>query len=477
MALSMTVLRSQSRGGHPDRCRRDPAGHPRTGSGGRGPALLATALGFGVVQLDVSAVNVAIRLIGADLGGSIAGLQWVVTAYTLVFAASILSAGALGDRLGAKRLFASGFAMFTAASVGCGLAPTLGLLIAARALQGVGAAVLVPCSLALLNRAYPGTAERARAVGLWAACGSMALAAGPLVGGLLTAVLGWRAIFFINLPLGALGIWLTARYTVETPASGDRGLDVRGQTLAVLTLLLLAGATILGGQRGFAAAPVLAGYAAAVVAGVTFVLVEARRAQPMLPLRLFRSRTFSAATAIGLAVSVAFYGLIFVLSLYFQTVRSFTVLGTGLAFVPTTVAVGAGNLLASRLTARAGTRTVLAGSGALIAASLAGLLGTGATTPFPALVGQLVALGLGLGVLVPAMTAALLGSAPATRSGVASGTLNTARQTGSVLGVALFGSLAAGHLVAGLHAALLISIGLAVAITGLAALVEKEPAA
>lgn len=457
--------------------RRDTSSRFHADSAWRGWALIATALGFGVVQLDVSVVNVAIRPIGADLGGSVAGSQWMVTAYTLALAALILSAGALGDRVGAKRVFVAGFALFTAASAACGLAPTLDVLIVARTVQGVGAAVLVPCSLTLLNHAYPGTAERARAVGLWAACASVALSAGPLAGGLLTAALGWRAIFFINVPLGALGIWLTARYAAETPRSGDRGLDAPGQTLAVMTLLLLAGATITGGERGFAAAPVLAGYAAAATAGTIFVLVEARSAQPMLPLRLFGSRTFSAATAIGLLVNVAFYGLIFVLSLYFQTVRSFGVLETGLAFAPTTVAVGAGNLLASRLTGRAGTRSVLAVSAVLIAASLAGLLGTGSTTPFSGLVGQLVALGFGLGVLVPAMTAALLGSAPAARSGVASGTLNTARQAGSVLGVALFGSLAAGHVVRGLHAALLISVGLAVAITGLAVLVEKEPAA
>src|ERR1700742_3417587 len=170
-----------------------------------GWALLATTLGFSVVHLDVSVVNVAIKPIGADLGGGVSGLQWVVGAYTLAFAALILSAGALGDRVGAKRMFIGGFALFTLASAACGLAPLLGVLIAARAIQGVGAAMLVPCSLDVLNHAYDDPRARARPVGLWAAGASVALAGGPLLGGILTATLGWRTIFFINAPIGLAG--------------------------------------------------------------------------------------------------------------------------------------------------------------------------------------------------------------------------------------------------------------------------------
>jgi DHA2 family methylenomycin A resistance protein-like MFS transporter len=303
----------------------------------------------------------------------------------------------------------------------------------------------------------------------------VALSAGPLAGGLLTSTLGWRAIFFINAPLGALGIWLTIRHATETPRSPQRGVDVPGQALALVALLALAAALVEGGQRGFDDPLVLAGYGVAVAGAVLFLVVEARSGEPMLPPRLFRSRTFSAATTIGLLVNVAFYGLIFVLSLYFQTVRHDGVLTTGLLFAPTTIAVGAGNLLAGRLTSRFGPCPVLAGGAGLIAVSLAGLLGTGPDTPFAAQVGQLVVLGFGLGVLVPTMTSALLGSAPASYSGVASGTLNTARQAGSVLGVALFGALSADRVVGGLHAALVISIGLAAVIAGLAALVEKQP--
>jgi MFS transporter, DHA2 family, methylenomycin A resistance protein len=441
---------------------------------GRGWALLATSLGFGVVQLDVSVVNVSIKSIGGQLGGSVSGLQWVVDAYTVAFAALILSAGALGDRIGARRVFIAGFALFTLASAACGLAPDLAALIAARTVQGIGAAVLGPCSLILLSHAYPDTAGRARAVGLWAAGASVALSAGPLVGGVLTASLGWRAIFFINAPIGLLGIVLTLRYAAETTRSPHRGVDLPGQAAAIIALVALAAAMVEGGQKGFADALVLGGFGLAVAAAAAFALIESRRAKPMLPLGLFRSRTFSAATSIGLVVNVAFYGLIFVFSLYFQTTRHYSVLLTGLAFLPATAAVLAANLLAGRVAAAAGTRRILAGAALLMAASLAGLLGTGSSTGYPAIVVQLAGLGFGLGLLVPAMTAALLGSVDASRSGIGSGTLNTARQTGSVIGVALFGSLAASGLVRGLRLALIISVALALTVLALTVAIEKD---
>src|SRR5450755_3707304 len=201
--------------------------------------LIAMSLGYAVVQLDVSVVNVAIKSIGTGLGGGITSLQWVVNAYTIGFAAFILTAGALGDRIGAKRVFVAGFLLFMAASVVCGLAPDLGVLIGARAVQGVGAAVLVPSSLTLLNHAYTEPGARAHAVGLWLAGASLALSGGPLIGGVLIAVLDWRAIFFINVPVALAGIYLSRRYATETSQSGHRGVDVSGQVLAVLTLTAL----------------------------------------------------------------------------------------------------------------------------------------------------------------------------------------------------------------------------------------------
>lgn len=431
-------------------------------------ALVATTLGFAVVQLDVSVVNVALHPIAADLGSSVSGLQWMVDAYTVVFAALILTAGALGDRLGAKRVFIAGFAVFTLASALCGLAPGIGVLVLARAVQGLGAAALVPCSLSLLTHAYPDGAARARAVGLWAAGASVALSGGPLVGGLLTGALGWRSIFFINAPLGVLGIVLTWRYAAETSRSRDRSVDLPGQLFAVVALVALAAAAVDGGRVGFGDPLVLGGFAVAAVAAAAFVVVEHRRRAPMLPLQLFRSRAFSASTAIGLVVNIAFYGLIFVLSLYFQDVLHLSVVETGLAFAPTTVAVGVANVLAGRLVAATSTRTVLLAGGLLVAAGAAALVGAGAQSAYPELVVQLVVVGAGLGIVVPAMTAAVLGSVDASRSGIASGTLNTARQAGSVLGVAVFGSLAAGSLVSGLRESLIATVVLAVVVAALA---------
>ena len=436
----------------------------------RGLTLVATSLGFAVVQLDVSVVNVAIRPIGDALGGGVSALQWVVNAYTLAFAALILSAGALGDRIGAKRVFIAGFSVFTAASAICGLAPTLGVLIAARALQGAGAALLVPCSLTLLNHTYPEPRERTRAIGRWAVGASAALSAGPLVGGVLTAALGWRAIFFINAPIGAIGILLTARFASETSRSADRGVDAWGQLTAIVCLTLLAAATIRGGADGFGSATVLAGYGGAAAAAVAFLAIEARRARPMLPLRLFRCEAFGASTAIGLLINVAFYGLIFVFSLFFQRAQHFSALQAGLAFAPMTAAIMAANAVAGGVARRLGSRAVIAGGALLMAGAAVALEGIGAHSAFTTLVVQLTAMGVGLGLIVPVMTASLLGSVERSRSGIASGTLNTARQTGSVIGVALFGSLiAGGRLVGGLHVALVIAAGLSLVVAVLGA--------
>jgi DHA2 family methylenomycin A resistance protein-like MFS transporter len=435
--------------------------------------LLATSLGFGVVQLDVSVVNVAVKPIGDELGGGVSGLQWVVGAYTVAFASLTLSAGALGDRIGAKRVFVAGFAIFIAASTACGLAPTLPALIAARAAQGVGAAVLVPCSLALLGHAYPETRARSRAVGLWAAGASVGLSAGPVVGGMLIAGLGWRSIFFINVPIGLAAVWLTARHAEETTRSSDRGVDLPGQALSIIALLALAAATVEGGRRGFLDAAILGGYALAALSAGTFIAVETRRVKPMLPMSLFRSRTFSVNATIGLVINIAFYGLIFVLSLYFQDERQYSPLVTGLAFAPMTAIVFLANVTSGRLTSAYGARRVLVLSALLVAISVVGLQVAPAGAGYAAMVLPLLALGYGLGVIVPAMTAALLGSLETSWSGIAAGTLNTARQTGSVIGVALFGSLLSGDVTSGLRVALAISAALTLIVAGLGACVDR----
>jgi len=410
-------------------------------SGLAGPLTLAAmSIGYGVVQLDVTIVNTALNSIGSALGGGVAELQWVVSTYTIAFASLILTAGAVGDRIGAKRVFMAGFSVFTAASLGCALAPTAAVLIAARAAQGIGAAILVPSSLALLNHAYPNDRERGRAVGIWAAGASLALTAGPLVGGALIALVGWRSIFLVNLPIGLAGLWLTWRYATDT-ARGARELDLPGQAAAIGALGALAGAIIEGGRVGWDNAWVLAGFGAFVVLVALFVIQERRARQPMLPLSLFTHRLFALTALDGLLVNIAFYGLIFVFSLYFQQVNGLSSFATGLAFVPMMAAVLPVNLIAPRLAERYGAPATIAAGALIAAAGCVALLGIGRGTSYWAICAQFLALGGGLGLIVPPLTSTLLGSVEKSRSGLAAGVLNSARQTGSVLGVALFGSL------------------------------------
>src|SRR6266581_3405375 len=404
--------------------------------------LAAMSLGYGVVQLDITIVNTALNAIGTSLGGGVAELQWVVSAYTIAFAAFILTAGALGDRIGAKRIFMAGFAIFTAASVGCALAANAAILIAARGVQGLGAAILVPNSLALLSHAYPDEKQRGRAVGIWAAGASLALISGPLIGGGLIALVGWRSIFLVNLPIGLAGLWLSWRYATETTRYQQREIDLPGQIAAIAALGCLAGAIIEGGTLGWRNAFVIAGFAASAVLAVLFVLRELRAPQPMLPLSLFKHRLFALTSLVGLLVNVAFYGLIFVFSLYFQRLNGLSPFATGLAFLPMMAAVLPVNLAAAHLAERIGAPATIAGGAAAAALGCLALLGLEPGTSYWEIGAQLTIIGAGLGLLVPPLTSTLLGSVEKSRSGIATGVLNSTRQTGSVLGVALFGSLA-----------------------------------
>jgi DHA2 family methylenomycin A resistance protein-like MFS transporter len=424
--------------------------------------LFAMSLGYGVVQLDVTIVNTALDRIGASLGGGVSELQWVVNAYTIAFAAFILTAGALGDRIGAKRVFMAGFAIFTSASLACALAPNSVVLIAARAVQGLGAAVLVPNSLALLNHAYADQQARGRAVGIWAAGASLALTAGPLAGGALIALIGWRSIFLVNLPIGIAGLWLSWRYATETARNRQREVDLPGQILAIAALGCLAGTIIEAGAIGLRNAWVIAAFAGSVLLAILFVAQEHRSSHPMLPLSLFGHRLFALTSLVGLLVNIAFYGLIFVFSLYFQRVNGLSPLQTGLAFVPMMGIVLPANLVAARLSERIGAPAAIAVGGALAALGCLMLLPIEAGTPYSKTLAQLMIIGGGLGLLVPPLTATLLGSVEKSRSGIAAGVLNATRQTGSVLGVALFGSLVGqpDTFMRGAHVSLMISLTL-----------------
>ncbi|GAA4975042.1 MFS transporter [Yinghuangia aomiensis] len=404
------------------------------------PALLVVCLGYFMVILDSTIVNVALPALARELGTGVSGLQWVVDSYLVVLAAGLLSGGALADRFGARRIFHLGLWLFVAASLGCGLASQVSVLVAARVVQAAGAALTVPASLALLRAMYARPGARARAVGVWGSVAGLAAASGPVLGGVLVEAASWRWVFFVNIPIGLAAIALS-RHRVPAPEPRERGLDPAGQLTGVLALTALALALIEGGHRGFDAL-VIGGAVVFVVAAAAFVMVERAAANPMLPLTLFRSPTFTGGSAVGLLINLGFYGQLFVLNLYFQQVRDYSALQAGLALLPQMGVVVLGSTLSGRFTGARGSprRTVLTGL-PIAAVGMFGLASAASGVPYLLLVPPLMASGFGMSFTMPAATTAVTDSAPAERAGLASGVINAARQTGSVIGVALIGAL------------------------------------
>ena len=431
---------------------------------GTGWTQAAANIGFALVQLDVTVVNVALPRLGSDLGAGISGLQWIVDGYALVFSVMLLVGGFLGDRFGARRMYLAEVGIFALASALCGAAPGVVALVAARALQGVGAAVMLPCSLSLINHATQHEASlRVKAIGLWTASGSIGLAAGPVLGGLLLAGGSWRLIFLVNLPV-CLFAALFALRAPETPRQEEgQGFDPWGQILAILALGALVGAVIEAHPLGFGHPLVIGLLLLAGVAGPLFVWVEGRVAAPVLPLSLFRSRTFSTAVAYGTAANVTFYGMVFVLSLYFQRVRGYGGPATGFAYLPLMATFIAVNLVNARMVARFGVRACMVGGFLVDALGFAALLALGASSSYWLALPAFLLMPAGMGTGVPAMIGAMLGSVERSRSGVAAAVTNAARQAGGAVGVAVFGTLAGPDLVGGLHAGAAISAVLLIA--------------
>ncbi|PXX19989.1 DHA2 family methylenomycin A resistance protein-like MFS transporter [Paraburkholderia tropica] len=459
--------------------------------------IVATvSVGFVVTQLDVTIVNIALARIATDLHANVARLQWIVDAYTLAFAALMLSGGVLGDRYGARRLYAIGLVVFALASLACGLAADPVMLIAARALQGAGAAAMLPNSLALLNEACRHERTlRARAVGFWTAAGAISIAAGPVAGGLLIAAFGWRSIFLVNLPLCAAGLaatllWIPApRKASAASASSETGtaqpaaarsLDLRGQLLAVVALAAFTGAVIEWRPLGLAHWAVSGGLALALIAGVAFVMLEARIDSPMLPLGMLRNRNFSASVLFGICVNFTYYGTVFVLALFLQHARGQTPLQAGLTFIPLTGGFLLSNIASGHVVARFGTRAPMIGGALLAGLGYALLMPVDASTPLLAMMAAFLLIPSGMGLAVPAMTTTVLSSVEPARAGTASALLNTARQAGGAVGVAAFGALtgsgAATEVVSGLHADAAISAILLLIAAALACFVRTDAA-
>lgn len=405
-----------------------------------GKVLAATSISYAIVLLDASIVNVGLERIGDSFDSGVSGLQWIVSAYTLSFASFLMSGGTLGDRLGARNIYLSGLLVFTLASALCGFAPSLGALALARALQGIGSAMLVPCALALINQAYPDPARRAAAIGMWMGCGGIAMASGPLLGGMLIHYLGWRAIFFINLPLclaGIVLIWPTPR---DKPLR-SRHFDGAGQLTAIVALGGLIAVLIEAPQRGWDSPPIIAGSIISAVAGLLFIAIERRQPQPMLPLAMFRNRLFAASAVVSMASALVFYGMLFAFSLYYQRVLGYAPLQAGLAFLPMTVMVALGGLASGRLAMRFGARASMCLAFGLYAIGAAGMLLARPGSPYSFAILPMLAIGLAAGFISPAATAPAMGTVEHGRAGIAAALLNSARQTGAALGVAIFGAL------------------------------------
>jgi DHA2 family methylenomycin A resistance protein-like MFS transporter len=445
--------------------------------------LLAVSLGYFVVILDATAVNVALPAVGRELGGGISGLQWVVDGYTLTFATLLLSAGVAGDRFGPRRMFLAGLALFTAASAGCALAPSLAVLVVIRLVQGAAAAVLVPTSLALLQASYTDRAARARAVGLWGGIGGLAAASGPVLGGALTTAASWRLVFALNVPAGILAARLTLRRVAAPAGARGRGGDPAGQLAIVVALTALTGGLIEAGPHGWASWPVAAGLAVAAVSAAGFLAAERRVASPMLPPAMLRHRALRAGSLVGLLINLGFYGQLFVFSLYLQQARGDSPATAGLSLLPEAAAVPVAAVLSGRVTSRRGPRLTMITGLVIGGAGLAGLAVAGHRTPYWLLVAPMLAAGSGMALTMPAATTAVLEAAPQQRRGAAAGLLNSARQVGGALGVALAGSLVSGQLgfVPGLRLALAscaaaFGLGLVVTLAAIGAARDRQPA-
>jgi MFS transporter, DHA2 family, methylenomycin A resistance protein len=438
-----------------------------TGAGRRGLVLLIMTVGYFLVLLDVTIINVTLPSIGGALGAGVSELQWVVDGYAVALAALLLTGGTLGDLYGHRRVVLTGLVVFGIASLACGLAPTPGALIGARVVQGMGAAVLLPGTLAIITCAYQGDrGAQARAISVWAAVGSLALPAGPLLGGLLVDATGWRGVFLVNLPVVVLSMLASERVVRESERASEQRLDWPGALLAATLLAALALAFIEGGHAGWTSVPVIAAGICAVLALVCFIFVEGRSASPMLPLGFFRVPCFIGANAVAGLMNLVVLGTIFVLALYLQVVRGYPALLAGFQTLPMFAPLSALAPLGGRLTARLGPRLPMAGGLAIGAFGMALLSRLEAGSNYlTGLLPPMICIGVCLGLLTPAVVAAAMSSVPDSRSGLASGANNTARQAFGAIGVALFGALAGspdsiGSFLTGLHAAALVGAGL-----------------
>ena len=404
-------------------------------------AFVAICLGYFAIILDGSVLNVAIPAIRADLHASLASAQWVLNAYTLTLAGLLLTAGALGDRIGLRRMLLLGTIVFTAASGACAAAPSVPVLIAARVVQGLGAAALLPATLALIPYLFHDAARRGRATVVWVGIGAGAVALGPLVGGLLIDAFRWRSVFLINVPVGIVSVLIGRISIAETPRH-ERAVDRLGQALAILTLVLVTGGVIRGGESGWTSPVTIALLVAGVLLGAGFVAWERSVREPMLPPAFFANRVRTVAVVCASLMGFLFYGTLFLMSLYFQELRGWTPGSTGVALLPLTVGSLAGPFVIYRPLARRFGHPVLLVAGFVCCAAGVGVLAwTDPRTAYVQLAAGLLLIGIASTVSFSALTTLLLESVSPGQSGLASGVQNTTRQTGALMAVSIIGAV------------------------------------
>jgi EmrB/QacA subfamily drug resistance transporter len=404
--------------------------------------LAAVSFGLFMIMLDNTVVNVALPSIQEDLGADLSQLQWIVTGYALSFAALMLIGGKLADAYGRRRLFVLGIVVFTGASLWCGLADSGEMLIAARVLQGVGAALMNPATLSIIAATFP-PKERGMAIGIWAGVSALALAIGPLAGGLLTEHLSWHWIFFINIPVGVIAI--AASYLLITESKDDthENLDLPGLATSALGLFALTYGLIEANAYGWSSARIVGSFAVAAVSLLAFVRIEQRRRAPMLDLSLFRNGTYAGANLAMLLVALSMFGVFFFVSLYMQNILGYSAVQAGAAFLPMTVVIILAAPAAGKLSDRHGSRWLMSVGMVLLGLQLLYLSQLGPDASFWNLLPGLLLGGLGMGITMTPTAAAATRAVPVEKSGVGSAVLNAMRQVGGSVGIALMGAIVA----------------------------------
>ena len=414
--------------------------------------LAAVSFGLFMIMLDNTIVNVALPSIERDLHVSISSLEWVVTAYALTFAALLVTGGKLADLLGRRLIFNVGIVVFTLSSLACGLAPSAGFLIGARAVQGIGAALMNPATLSIITTTFA-PKERGQAIGIWAGVSALALAIGPLAGGLIVDNLNWHWIFFVNVPVGIAGIIVSQLVIKESrDTSREQSVDLPGLATSGLGLFAITYALIEGNQKGWSSPEIVGLFAAAVVLLGGFVLVERRQRLPMLDLSLFRNRAFTGASLVAMLVSLGMFGIFFYVSLYIQNILHFSPTKAGASFLPMTVLIILIAPLAGKFSDRFGSRVFAGGGMLLLAGSLFLFSEQGIHANFWNLLPAMLLGGTGMALTMTPTTAAAMSAVRADKAGVGSAVLNSMRQVGGSLGIALMGAIVASNLKTGLAA-------------------------